>query len=97
MAMVGPALAVHAQAFPAPRALSAGVAKVAATAVAITPASPAALKPLSSSTAVYITKTGSKYHRANCRYLRYSKRKVTLKWAKSHGYTACKVCRPPKK
>jgi hypothetical protein len=45
---------------------------------------------------VYITDTGKKYHCAGCRYLAHSKQKVRLKWAKSHGYKACKVCKPPK-
>jgi hypothetical protein len=45
-------------------------------------------------TYVYITNTGECYHRSYCRYLKYSKHKVTKSWAKSHGYRACKVCRP---
>ena len=45
---------------------------------------------------VYITNTGKKYHRAGCRYLAHSKHKVRLKWAKSHGYKPCKVCKPPR-
>ena len=45
---------------------------------------------------VYITKTGKKYHRANCRYLSRSKIPVTLKDAKANGYSACSVCNPPK-
>ncbi|TLM80123.1 MAG: hypothetical protein FDZ75_08605 [Actinobacteria bacterium] len=45
---------------------------------------------------VYITKTGHKYHRSTCRYLRYSKIRVTLRDAKRRGYTACLVCRPPR-
>jgi hypothetical protein len=47
-------------------------------------------------TYVYITNTGAKYHRNGCRYLAHSKIKKTLKWAKSHGYKPCKVCKPPK-
>ncbi len=43
-------------------------------------------------TYVYITDTGSKYHRAGCRYLWNSKRKVRLSSAKSFGYSACSVC-----
>lgn len=43
-------------------------------------------------TYVYVTDTGSKYHRAGCRYLWNSKRKVSLSSAKSFGYTACSVC-----
>ena len=47
-------------------------------------------------TYVYITNTGKKYHRSNCRYLKKSKKKVTLAWSRSHRYGACKVCKPPK-
>ncbi len=44
---------------------------------------------------VYITNTGTKYHRNGCRYLAHSKIKKTLKWVKAHGYKPCKVCKPP--
>lgn len=43
---------------------------------------------------VYITKTGEKYHRSNCRYLRYSRLEVKLSEARKNGYTPCSVCRP---
>lgn len=43
-------------------------------------------------TYVYVTDTGSKYHRAGCRYLWNSKRKVSLSSAKAFGYSACSVC-----
>jgi hypothetical protein len=43
---------------------------------------------------VYVTKTGSKYHRANCRYLGKSKIPITLKEAKKK-YGPCSVCKPP--
>lgn len=43
---------------------------------------------------VYITNTGSKYHKSNCRTLKYSKIKTTLKEAEADGYTACKICKP---
>jgi len=43
---------------------------------------------------VYITKTGKKYHKATCRYLKSSKIKVAKTEAKESGYTACKVCKP---
>ncbi|HUT05011.1 MAG TPA: thermonuclease family protein [bacterium] len=46
-------------------------------------------------TTVYITRTGSKYHRGNCRYLRTSKIPISLAEAKRMGYTPCKVCKPP--
>lgn len=48
------------------------------------------------SVTVYITKTGEKYHRSNCRYLKKSKISISLSDAKKNGYTACKVCKPPK-
>ena len=43
---------------------------------------------------VYITKTGKKYHKENCRYLSYSKISIPLKEAKEKYYEACKVCKP---
>lgn len=43
---------------------------------------------------VYTTKTGEKYHKSNCRYLKYSKKETTIKKAKTLGYEACKVCKP---
>jgi hypothetical protein len=43
---------------------------------------------------VYITRTGTEYHRGNCRYLAHSKIATTLKDAKANGYTACRVCNP---
>ena len=44
---------------------------------------------------VYITKTGEKYHRDGCQYLRKSKIETTLKNAASNGYTPCSKCNPP--
>ena len=46
-------------------------------------------------TTVYITRTGSKYHRGGCRYLKRSKIPMSLKDAVSSGYAPCKVCSPP--
>ncbi len=43
---------------------------------------------------VYITKTGEKYHRDDCRYLRQSKISISKNDAIRQGYTACKVCKP---
>lgn len=44
------------------------------------------------SVTVYITNTGSKYHKNGCQYLRESKNAVTLAQAKSWGYTPCSRC-----
>jgi hypothetical protein len=46
--------------------------------------------------AVYITRTGSKYHSAGCRYLARSSTKVALKEALAKGLSPCSVCKPPK-
>ncbi len=43
--------------------------------------------------AVYITKTGAKYHRSGCRHLK-SSIEISPKDAQGRGYAACKVCRP---
>lgn len=43
---------------------------------------------------VYITRTGSKYHNGNCRYLRQSKVQTTKKQAVANGYGACSICKP---
>lgn len=47
-----------------------------------------------SSQSVYTTKTGKKYHKATCSYLKYSKSEITLEKAISLGYQACTVCKP---
>jgi hypothetical protein len=44
---------------------------------------------------VYVTKSGTKYHRAICRHLAKSKVPISLKDAKARGYTPCRVCKPP--
>ena len=46
-------------------------------------------------TIVYITKTGGKYHRDGCSYLKKSKIQTTLYEAVQRGYEPCKVCKPP--
>lgn len=43
---------------------------------------------------VYTTKSGEKYHKENCRFLKYSKKAISLDRAKQLGYAACKVCKP---
>jgi hypothetical protein len=45
---------------------------------------------------VYVTRTGAKYHRGHCRYLRRSKIPMKLRDAVAAGYTPCKVCGPPR-
>jgi hypothetical protein len=45
-------------------------------------------------TTVYVTRTGSKYHKGGCRYLSKSKIPMALKDAKK-AYDPCSVCRPP--
>ncbi|QDT04726.1 Thermonuclease precursor [Rubripirellula lacrimiformis] len=47
-------------------------------------------------TTVYITDTGTKYHRQSCRYCRKSSSPIPLSRAIS-AYDACKVCKPPSK
>ena len=44
---------------------------------------------------VYVTRTGSKYHRAGCRYLSKSSTPMKLPDA-SRRYGACSVCKPPR-
>lgn len=46
-------------------------------------------------TTVYITETGSKYHRGNCQYLSKSKIAISLEEACRKGYKSCSVCKPP--
>lgn len=46
------------------------------------------------SAVVYVTKTGEKYHRAGCSYLKNSKIEMSLSDAKNKGYTACSKCNP---
>ncbi len=43
---------------------------------------------------VYITKTGTKYHRAGCRYLSKSRIPISRKDAIARGYKPCSVCKP---
>lgn len=43
----------------------------------------------------YVTKTGKKYHKVHCHYLKYSKYKIKTTDERFQFYTACKVCRPP--
>jgi hypothetical protein len=42
---------------------------------------------------VYLSKTGGKYHRSSCKYLKKTKIAINVNDAKK-GYTACKICNP---
>lgn len=48
----------------------------------------------SSDVTVYVTRTGKKYHRGSCNYLRKSKTPMKLSEAKAR-YGPCSRCRPP--
>lgn len=48
----------------------------------------------SSGGVVYVTKTGEKYHRAGCQYLRKSQRAISRAAAVAEGYTPCSRCNP---
>lgn len=52
------------------------------------------LSPTDDEEIVYITKTGKKYHSADCRYLSKSKIPISLKDA-ALSSTPCSVCNPP--
>ena len=45
-----------------------------------------------SNVTVYITDTGSKYHKDGCFYLRKSKHPISLSEAIKNGYTPCSKC-----
>ena len=51
-------------------------------------------KPEEKQVTVYVTKSGSKYHKGHCSYLRKSKIPMSLKDA-ARRYTPCSRCRPP--
>ncbi len=50
---------------------------------------------LSSDNTVYITRTGSCYHTAECSHLRSSAMPLALTDAVERGYRPCKLCKPP--
>ncbi len=51
--------------------------------------------PVPTQEAVYITRTGKKYHRGGCRYLRKSRSPISLTAAK-RAYDPCLRCNPPR-
>lgn len=56
---------------------------------------PASRPAATGETVVYITRTGQRYHAADCEHLKKSKKAVTLKEAKQRGLTPCESCNPP--
>jgi micrococcal nuclease len=44
---------------------------------------------------VYVTPSGRRYHRENCRTLRQSRFALSLSDAARSGYTPCQLCKPP--
>jgi micrococcal nuclease len=46
-------------------------------------------------TTVYVTNSGEKYHREDCRSLRRSKIALPLEDAVKSGYGPCSICKPP--
>ncbi len=52
-------------------------------------------KPGGDEVIVYVTRSGNKYHRSTCSYLRKSRMPVKRKDAKAAGYTSCSRCKPP--
>lgn len=47
-------------------------------------------------TIVYVTTTGTKYHRKSCGYLNRSCYEITLREAVKSGYSPCSRCSPPR-
>ncbi len=41
---------------------------------------------------VYVTRTGHRYHKDGCRYLRYSRIPMSKQRAEASGFTPCHVC-----
>lgn len=58
-------------------------------------ATPSSATSESAANTVYVTTSGAKYHRANCQYLRKSRRPMSLEQARAAGYTPCSRCKPP--
>jgi competence protein ComEC len=65
------------------------------TPITVPTPTPTSVPTQSSDPTVYVTNTGTKYHRLGCQYLIHSSIPTTLSWACSHGYTPCSVCNPP--
>ena len=57
-------------------------------------ATPASVDTATIDTKVFITATGTKYHRSGCRHLKDSKRSISVDDANKQGYEPCSVCHP---
>jgi hypothetical protein len=64
------------------------------TTMPVVTTTPPTTQPQTYSQTVYITRTGEKYHRDGCRYLRQSKISISLDDAR-RSYGPCSVCSPP--
>ena len=64
------------------------------TATSASPSTATTNSGISNSYTVYVTKTGSKYHRDGCRYLSKSQIAKSKNDAISQRYTPCSVCNP---
>ena len=64
------------------------------TGMSCMPDTASAINDTQQKTIVYVTRTGAKYHRGTCGYLKQSKIKLTKKEALANGYAACKMCKP---
>ena len=62
--------------------------------VASQTSTPVTQSQVTNSYTVYVTKTGEKYHRESCSYLRQSKIAMDKGDAIAQGYTACSRCNP---
>ena len=97
-AVAAPAAATQGEAEKPAEQAPASVLLVPAVAPAVTVGAPAAgvvATPSAAPVIVYITRTGSKYHRGTCRHLSESKIPMDLEEAR-RVLEPCKVCQPPR-
>jgi len=55
---------------------------------------PGSTRAMAKADPVYITKSGKKYHRADCQHLAKSHAPMARAQAQRNGYSACDVCKP---
>lgn len=72
--------------------IAAPTAPAATTAPPTTQPTTEAPAPPASGDTVYVTNSGTKYHRSGCSYLSHSKIAISLSDAKAQGYTPCSRC-----